>query len=268
MTDFFEHNKHRLIKTAVAVLLMLVSLFHLAKISTSTDYHADTIQSLDEKKTTVMELAAASTAASAAITLIPGDTATPIADKLADLGSSFLIVLCAIYLEKYLVTITGYAAFYFLVPVGCLLYILHLWAKSEFRRQLAIRLVVLGFAIALIIPTSVKVSDMIQDTYDESIEATIETAKETTEALEESTSGKSGSFISSITQSVSDAAQNLEQVLNNFMEALAVMLVTSCVIPVIVLLFFVWLIKLIFGINIPAPRRDIIPILPASESKK
>ena len=77
--------------------------------------NAHAIQSLDDKKTTALELTAAATAASAAITLIPGDAGTPIADKLADLSSYFLIVVCAIYLEKYLVTITGLAAFIFIV---------------------------------------------------------------------------------------------------------------------------------------------------------
>ena len=31
-------------------------------------------------------------------------------------------------------------------------------------------------------------------------------------------------------------------------------LVTSCLIPILVLLFFVWLVKFIWGIEIPAPR--------------
>lgn len=83
--------------------------------------NAHAIQSLDDKKTTTLELTAAATAASAAITLIPGDAGTPIADKLADLSSYFLIVVCAIYLEKYLVTITGLAAFKLLIPIGCIL---------------------------------------------------------------------------------------------------------------------------------------------------
>lgn len=51
------------------------------------------------------------TATSALITLIPGDVGTPIAEKVADLSGYLLIVLCAVYLEKYLVTLTGYAAF-------------------------------------------------------------------------------------------------------------------------------------------------------------
>ena len=49
--------------------------------------NAHAIQSLDDKKTTALELTAAATAASAAITFIPGDAGTPIADKLADLSS-------------------------------------------------------------------------------------------------------------------------------------------------------------------------------------
>ena len=42
--------------------------------------------------------------------------------------------------------------------------------------------------------------------------------------------------------------------LNRFLEALAVMLVTSCLIPILVLLFFVWLVKFIWGIALPAPK--------------
>ena len=90
-------------------------------ISNYEDKCTNAIQSLDDKKTTALELTAAANKPSAAITLIPGDAGTPIADKLADLSSYFLIVVCAIYLEKYLVTITGLAAFKLLIPIGCIL---------------------------------------------------------------------------------------------------------------------------------------------------
>ena len=46
------------------------------------------------------------------------------------------------------------------------------------------------------------------------------------------------------------------------LEALAVMLVTSCLLPVLVLLLFLWLVKFIWGIDIPAPRQP----LPGSRS--
>lgn len=106
-----EKNWKRAAWALIPLIVAAISFFVVAKYTSSTEFNARIIASLDEKKTTVMELTAASTAASAAITLIPGDVGTPIADKLADLSGYFLIVLCAIYLEKYLVTIMGYAAF-------------------------------------------------------------------------------------------------------------------------------------------------------------
>ena len=70
-----------------------------------------TIASLDEKKSTVTGLAAASISVSSAITLIPGDTATPIANELADLSTYFMVILSAVFLEKYLLTIIGFIVF-------------------------------------------------------------------------------------------------------------------------------------------------------------
>lgn len=90
----------RVICVAAAVILALASIFGVAKLTTDPAFYQKSIAALEEKQETVLELTAASTAASAAITLLPGDTATPIADKLADLSGYFLIVLCAIFLEK------------------------------------------------------------------------------------------------------------------------------------------------------------------------
>lgn len=111
-----------IVSILIPLLCALLSFCVIAKYTSSPTMkiNAHAIQSLDDKKTTALELTAAATAASAAITLIPGDAGTPIADKLADLSSYFLIVVCAIYLEKYLVTITGLAAFKLLIPIGCI----------------------------------------------------------------------------------------------------------------------------------------------------
>ena len=96
---------------ALLVLAALLSIFVVGKRASDPAYHQSSIDALEEKQETVLELTAASTAASAAITLLPGDTATPIAEKLADLSGYFLIVLCAIFLEKYLLTITSCVSF-------------------------------------------------------------------------------------------------------------------------------------------------------------
>ena len=276
-----ENEKQKKILFAlIPIVIALLSFFVIARFTSSTEFNAKTIQSLDDKKTTVMELAAASTAAAAAITLIPGDVGTPIANKLADLSSYFLIVLCAIYLEKYLVTITGYAAFKILVPIACVFFSGYLLWRKEILRVVAQKFLLFGLAVYLVIPASVKVADMIETTYASSIESTIETAKQTTDEIESETgeSGQvddkssneksqsdsdsdskenAGGFFSGlfnkVQEGVSTATANVENVLNNFIEALAILLVTSCLIPILVLIFFVWLVKMLLGLNIDIP---------------
>ena len=281
-------NKQKCITAAVLLLVAILSVTVIGKCASVPENHQKTIASLDEKKQTVMELTAASTVTSALITLLPGDTATPIAEKMADVSGYLLIVLCAIYLEKYLVTITGYVAFTYLIPAACVLWMLNLFFENATVRKLAAKLAVFGLAIFLVVPASVKISDLIGDTYQAQIEATIEDAKNTQNILENSDLVKDGSTteangtdaagsaqnkdnstsgsttnifdwakdaISSATDSVAnvvenvaisseDLVQKVENSLNHFIEAVAVMIITSCVIPMLVLLLFFWMVKI------------------------
>ncbi len=263
-----NNNINKFVKAVIPLIIALVSIFVLSKIAASPEFHANTIQSLDEKKETVMELTAASTAASAAITLIPGDTATPIAEKLADLSTYFLLVICAIFLEKYLITITGYVTFVILIPLACIVCSLNVFIKNNMWLRLAKKLLLFGITAILVIPASVTISDLIEATYRSSIDETIESAKQITEDIQESTKntdaqsdeGVISGFFSKITDGVSKVTSNaistIKNVLNNLLEALAVMIVTSCVIPIVVLMFFVWLIKLVFDINISSFKKE------------
>ncbi len=236
-----NEKQKKIIFALIPIVIALLSFFVIARFTSSTEFNAKTIQSLDDKKTTVMEHTAASTAASAAITLIPGDVGTPIA--------------CVFF--------SGYL----------------LWRK-EILRVVAQKFLLFGLAVYLVIPASVKVADMIETTYASSIESTIETAKQTTDEIESETgeSGQvddkssneksqsdsdsdskenAGGFFSGlfnkVQEGVSTATANVENVLNNFIEALAILLVTSCLIPILVLIFFVWLVKMLLGLNIDIP---------------
>ena len=175
--------KQKCITAAVLLLVAILSITVVGKYVSAPENHQKTIASLDEKKQTVMELTAASTVTSALITLLPGDTATPIAEKMADVSGYLLVVLCAIYLEKYLVTITGYVAFTYLIPIACGLWMLNLIFANATVRKLAAKLAVFGLAISLVVPASVKISDLIGDTYQAQIEATIEDARDTQNIL-------------------------------------------------------------------------------------
>ena len=267
MNRLFERGWKPWLIVAVLAVTALVSFYKVADYAASPETHRQTIEALEEKKATVMKLTGAATGVSVAITMIPGDAATPIAEKLADLSTIFLLVFSAIYLEKYLVTITGYAAFKLLIPLACGAGIVAVLFRSHVAKQLAAKLAVFGLAIVLVIPASVGISNLIEDTYHSSIQSTIDLALDTTEEIEEDAElnaakeeEKKGNFfselLSTVTETVSVVTDKVENVLNHYLEALAVLLVTSCVIPVLVLFFFVWLVKIILGVDIPTPKRD------------
>lgn len=257
---------------AIAVVVALVSFFVIAPWAGSAESYTGIIASLDEKRNTVMQLVTGSTATSAGITLLPGDVGTPIAEKLLDLGADFAIVIGAIYLEKYALTILGLAAYKFLVPIGCVLFgIAALLSNRPSVRQtlygLSTRLVLFGIAISLVVPASVTVSKLIEDTYETSMNETI-AALEQTDGAAGAAAADAGAnaanegnavvnFLTSIPENLSNAATGVsEQVqarLNMFIETLAVMIVTSCVIPILVLLFFIWLAKTILGVRVEVP---------------
>ena len=249
---------------AVALLLVAVLSFTVVtKYATSTEVHSSSIAALDEKKVKAMELTAGVAVTSTAISALPGDAATPIAEQVSELTGPLLIVVCAIYLEKFLLTTVGFVAFKFLIPFACLLGIIYLFSPKEILRALAIKLSVFALAISLVIPVSIEVTKLIETTFEESINQTYESAGEITNEAEESSEDENSNafaeFLKGIGDSVSDLAENAKNALSVFIDAIAVLIITTCVIPIVVILFFLWIIKMIFGIriNIPVAKKLI-----------
>lgn len=114
--------KSKVINAGVLVVAALISLLLLANIASSPSTYSGMYETLDEKKLNVMGLAATTTAASAAISVLPDDTGSAIANKLADFASYFVVILSVIYLEKFLLTTFGFLAFGILIPMACVLF--------------------------------------------------------------------------------------------------------------------------------------------------
>ncbi len=243
----------KLLIVMALLLVGVVSFTFFAENAMSVERHAETIASLDEKKDTVMALTASSTLASAVVSAIPDDTATPISEKLADLSNYFLLVLCVLYAEKYLLTVLGFASFRILIPAACLFLAVYAFRRRPSWKSIGIKLFVCALAAYIAIPASVFVSDMIYDTYETSISETISQAEQFSEEAEKQNDG-SESLWNKIVNTATSLKNSASHVLNAFVEALAVMIVTSCLIPVLVLLFFIWLIKTMTGISIPVPK--------------
>lgn len=289
-------RRAKIIGCVAMVLIALLSFFPLATLASSPDTHAGTIVALDKKAADVTALVGASTAASVATSFFPGGSG--ISGKLLDIAANLGIVLAAIYLEKYLLTILGLAACRIVVPLACGLGVVLLLARlGESTRArihgLVLRLVLLAVAMVALVPASVGVSGLIESTFNYDASAVAEQVNQGAEAVGEQseqaeTSGSSSSsnhdsgesnplsdfanWLGGIGQGVADAATGAASALMNgansvldwakgaiatLVESFAVMIVTDCVIPILVLLFFVWLINFLLGLNIPLPSGPV-----------
>ena len=237
-----EKTLRRVLGLSLLILLAVVSFVFFADMATVPDTHAKTVASIDEKVETVMKLTA---------------TATPIAEQLADFTEYFLLILCVLYAEKYLLTVIGAGAFKVLIPIACLLAGGSLFFAREKLRPIALKMAALGLALFCVIPLSITVSDLIYDTYRDSIDATVASAQELTEDTEElaGAHGDQG-LIRSILSRLSETAASLKNkaanILSRYVETLAVLIVTSCLIPLLVLMFFLWIIRQLLGVDLSA----------------
>ncbi|NLV88781.1 MAG: beta-carotene 15,15'-monooxygenase [Tissierellia bacterium] len=259
-------------RTIIIIILILIGLFSrflVAKLVTDPSFNAATIESLEEKKTTVLKLAATMTASSTALSLLPGDVALPIANQMAELNKYFIMVISAIILEKVLVSVVGHVTFSYIIPIACLLGIGYLYLKLDIIRNLAIKLAIFGIVIFAAIPVSIRISDLIYSTHQASLEQTVEIANENKEYIEEKKEEfaeedknwmeRVGNYLSNFTSKIglgmSEIVKKGEDTLNKYIDAIAVLIISTCVIPIIVLLFFAWIIKILFGFEIRLPKK-------------
>ncbi|MCR5254855.1 MAG: hypothetical protein K6D96_02900 [Acetatifactor sp.] len=298
-----EKYRKEIIITAILLILGLLSATVVTKWSTATETHAKSVAVLDEKKEDVLKLTGAAMSSSAAITLIPGDVATPIAEKLADLSGYFLIVLCAIYLEKYLLALVGYASFRFLIPLACGLGITYLFVKKEKLLKLSVKFAIFALALYIAVPASVGVSNIIENAYEDHMSEVVEETEKAAKTMQDGDEAAEGEStgdeteipdetgvetakgdnidqqseeteekvnwwdilagkVSEVKDNMSEVITNsttvwgkemmerIENVINNFVDALALMIITSCVIPILVLVLIVWSVKAFLEIDL------------------
>ena len=165
----------------LAAAVLCFTLFY--KVYDSSAYLKGAVKYLDDKANTVLALTGASTSASVAITMIPGDIGTPIADKLADISSYSILILAAVHLEKYLITIAGTVVLKGLLPVAFIAAAINMATyRNESVFALIKKVFVLAAALMLVVPSSVYISRTIENTYKEDMAYNIEeTQKEADE---------------------------------------------------------------------------------------
>lgn len=244
---------------AILLAVALVSFFWISGVASSAENFQGTYQSLDEKRTSVTELMGVTAASSTAISLLPGDAGTPIADQMAGLSGYFMFILAALCLEKWMVTITGALAFRILVPAGCLILIASLFFENKTWKEVGVKLILFALMVFAVIPVSGVVTDKIDASYEQSIQQTIEDtrndAKEIQDSAKDQEDGNAiDKLVNKVKGGVSAQLEKFENTMNRITEAIAVLIVTSCAIPLAVLVFFIWLTKLLTGVSLQIPN--------------
>lgn len=251
-------NRNRLIAAGILVAAALISFLVIGNLVRRPENFSDTIKMLDEKSETVMALTGAAAAASAAITVLPGDVGTPIAEKLLDMSGYFMVALAAIYLEKWLITIIGAAAFMVLIPIALIGLAVDLFIPGNAFRMLFIRLLCFALVMFIAVPASVQVAKMVDDNYGVSIKDTIEEAEKKSKEVQDQANGETAQnalekIFNQVSGGVNAKVEEFKTILSKFVEAAAVLIVTSCVIPLAVMLFFGWVIKMLINVQITIP---------------
>lgn len=249
-----EQLKHykREITAGLLVVLALLSFFIIADSGWVQGLNQNLVESLDSKKNTVAALAATSVATSTSITLLPNDIGSPIAENLVDLTKYLVVIFGAIWLQKYLVGLAGVLFFKICLPISSLLFAGNLFWKKEGLKQFAGKLLVFGALVFILIPTSVSISNHIEKTHENAVEQTVKQAQKDNSVIQKEAEDEGGFFdgISNfITNAYDDTVEKVQVTLSNLLDSIAVLIVTTCVIPILVFVFFAWVVKLIFGID-------------------
>lgn len=227
---------------AVILLAAVISFTIIAPWAANPDNHVSTIEKTENKITAVMTLSGGAAGASATLSVLPGDICTPLATELAELAKYFLIILSALYLEKFLVTISGYITFSVLIPLALVIVAAVIISGNKKFLSLAGKIAIVGFIIYLIVPASVVLSDKIYQTQEDTVAQTIEEYNN----LDISGDSDSG-IIGEITTITTNTIDKVTNFISDLTESLAVMIVTACVVPVLVFVFLVWIMKVMFS---------------------
>ena len=272
------------------LVLALLSFTFLSSKTSSKDFHKETIQSLQTKQDNILKLSASTAGLAAGASIVLGDRVAPISNKLLDMTGYFVIILCAIMLEKYLAVLMGMLSFKIMIPIACLLFSIFTIFDKKAMRLMAFKVFIFAILAFCIIPISIKISNIIEETY---VDMRIENIITESDALNNEfniekeqgsnsdtnntdvslpvedtdidnkgllssirdlfTNAKDaavstvGNVVSGVLEHAEEWIDKLTRQLNNLIETIAIMLITTCVIPILIFFCFIWLIKLLFN---------------------
>lgn len=286
--EITEAKAKVLVKVLLAVFFMMLSIFVLAYEIPQSEFVQSTVESLEESRTKIMEFSGATIATSLAITALPDDFATPLADTLADMNTYFVFIFAVIFVEKLIVMEGIKLAFTYVVPTALLIYIFGLLSAIDRIKTFGIKLFVFGMALVLVIPISTHLTEKVCEDYLVYVDETIEEANNgankvneiiSTDEDETTIFDKLSAAFKTAMEGMSDLLEYFENVIKKCVNSIAIMIVTTFVLPLFILIIFKWLLQELFSLNLSVPQikltlpektkedKEEVPALPQKEEE-
>lgn len=261
-------NAKLTIKVLVLCLIAAVSFFFAADKIADTNFVKNSYEHVEESRNTVMKFSAATLSTSLAISALPDDFATPLAENLADMNGYFVAVLVILFLEKILILYGIKLAFMIVIPFACCMGVLFLIVRKNIVRDFAIRLCVLGLAAAFVVPCSTHITNYIAADLMEYVESTIHETEAGADKLNEAMDGskedktmfeKLSDLFQTAIRDISDLLLHFQNTIRRCMNAIAILILTNFIMPVLTFYALRWILKetlnIAVMISVPDVRR-------------
>ena len=256
----------KLAKTLFFILILVISVNVLTVKIPESKYMQQTMEHLEKSQNTVMTFSGTTITTSLAISALPDDFASPLAETVSDLNTYFIFMFAALFVEKLIVIEGTKIALTWIIPAACVLYILTIWSSKRVFHIFANKLMILGLALIFVIPFSTHFTERVCDDYmtyvDETISETNNGATKINEVM--STSNEESSFFDKLTDAFKTAIQDVTDLLTYFknvikkcINSVAILLVTTFALPVLILMLFRWLLNELFSLHIEIPETKL-----------
>ncbi len=252
----------KLAKILLFIFILVLSFTVLTQAIPEQEYMKQTVDFIEESQNTLMTFSGTTTATSLAISALPDDFASPLAGTISDLNTYFIFMFAVLFIEKLIVMEGTKISLAYIIPAACVLYIIGILSTKSIFKKFSVKLFILGCSLILVIPISTHFTEVVCADYLVYVDETISEANDgATKINEIITSDEedaslfdklSDAFKTSI-QGISDLLAYFENVLKKCINSISIMLVTTFILPLLILMLFRWLLKELFSLHISIP---------------
>lgn len=245
------------------LLIAAISFFFATSWISNTAFVKDSLESVEESSQTVMAFSAATLSTSLAISALPDDFATPLANSLADMNIYFIAILAVLLLEKILIIYGIKATFAFIIPWSCVVGAIAIGSKKSFLHSFAVRLCILGLSLAFVVPCSTHITKYVAADMTAYVEETIaetedgaaklNTAMETDDT-DKNMFEKLTELFQTAIRDISDLLLHFQNNIRRCMNSIAILILTNFIMPVLTFFILKWVLNETFHIAIPTPN--------------